>query len=77
MTEIRSFLGLAGCNWRFIKNFSQIAAPLTKLTRKYVKFIWSDKCEEAFLKLKNLLTNAPVLVVLGENQWIKVYADAC
>ena len=77
VTEIRSFLGLAGYYRRFIKDFSRIAAPLTKLTRKDVKFVWSDKCEEAFLKLKHLLTNAPLLVVPDGNQGLVVYTDAC
>ena len=40
--EIRSFLGLAGYYRRFIKDFSRIAAPMTKLTRKEVKFDWDD-----------------------------------
>ena len=46
--EIRSFLGLAGYYWRFIKDFSRLAAPMTRLTRKEVKFDWDDRCEEAF-----------------------------
>ena len=67
VTEIRSFLGLAGYYRIFIKDFSWIAAPLTKLTRKDVMFVWSDKCEEGSLKLKHLLTNAPILVVPDGN----------
>ncbi|KAL8133994.1 hypothetical protein AgCh_009172 [Apium graveolens] len=47
-TEVRSFLGLAGYYRRFIKDFSKITAPLTKLTRKNEKFIWTEKCEESF-----------------------------
>ena len=46
--KIRSFLELAGYYRRFIENFSKIAAPMTKLTRKEVKFDWDDRCEEAF-----------------------------
>ena len=46
--EIRSFLGLAGYYRRFIEDFSMIAAPMTRLTRKEVKFDWDDQCEEAF-----------------------------
>ena len=46
--EIHSFLGLAGYYRRFIEDFSKIAAPMTRLTRKEVKFEWDDRCEEAF-----------------------------
>ncbi|XP_057734358.1 uncharacterized mitochondrial protein AtMg00860-like [Arachis stenosperma] len=47
VTEIRSFMGLAGYYRRFIKGFSQIALPLTKLTRKDAPFIWTPECEES------------------------------
>ena len=46
--EIRSFLGLAGYYRRFIKDFSRLAAPVTKLTQKEVRFEWNDRCEKAF-----------------------------
>ncbi|KAL8089624.1 hypothetical protein AgCh_039195 [Apium graveolens] len=47
-TEVRSFLGLAGYYRRFVEDFSKIFVPLTKLTRKNEKFVWTDKCEESF-----------------------------
>ena len=46
--EIRSFFGLARYYRRFIEDFSRIAAPMTRLTRKEVKFDCDDRCEEAF-----------------------------
>ena len=46
--DICSFLGFAGYYRRFIEDFSRIAAPMTRLTRKEVKFEWDDRCEEAF-----------------------------
>ena len=63
--EIRSFLGLAGYYRRFIEDFSRLAAPMTWLTRKEVKFDWDDRCKEAFKELKRRLTSAPILIVPG------------
>ena len=51
VTEIRSFLGLAGYYHRFVENYSCISLPLTRLTRKDVKFIWDGNCE-SFLGTK-------------------------
>ena len=54
--KIRSFLGLTGYYTRFIEDFSQLAAPMLRLTRKEVKFEWDDLCEKAFQELKRRLT---------------------
>ena len=54
--EIRSFLGLARYYKRFIEDFSRLVAPMTRLTRKGVKFEWDDLCEKAFQELKMRLT---------------------
>ncbi|WVZ58091.1 hypothetical protein U9M48_008397 [Paspalum notatum var. saurae] len=48
VTEIRSFLGLAGYYRRFIKDFSKTAKPITSLTKKNAKYVWSSNCEDAF-----------------------------
>ncbi|XP_073152951.1 uncharacterized protein [Henckelia pumila] len=61
--EIWSFLGLAGYYRRFIQDFSKIALPLTSLTRRSVKFEWSDQCKKSFLELKEKLMTAPVLAI--------------
>ena len=74
--EIRSFLGLAGYYRRFIEDFSRLAAPMTKLTWKEVKFEWNDSCERAFQELKWRLTSAPILVVPERGQEYLVYCDA-
>ncbi|MCI79047.1 RNA-directed DNA polymerase (Reverse transcriptase), partial [Trifolium medium] len=52
VTEIRSFLGLAGYYRRFIKGFSKLALSLTQLARKSQAFVWDDKCEKSFQELK-------------------------
>ena len=46
--KIRSFLGLAGYYRRFIEHFSRLTTPMTRLTRKEVKFEWNNLCEKAF-----------------------------
>ncbi|MFG1569926.1 reverse transcriptase family protein [Staphylococcus aureus] len=48
VSEIRSFLGLAGYYRRFVKDFAKIASPLTRLTQKGVAFDWSEECEASF-----------------------------
>ncbi|RVW81021.1 Transposon Tf2-12 polyprotein [Vitis vinifera] len=74
VTEIRSFLGLAGYYRRFIEGFSKIALPLTKLTQKGVKFEWSDDCECSFQELKNRLVSAPILTILQHGR-VVAYAS--
>ena len=76
VTEVRSFLGLAGYYRRFVKDFSRIAAPLTRLTQKNVKFVWTDRCEEHFLQLKDLLTSTPVLTLPSGDESYAVYYNA-
>ncbi|WVZ70749.1 LOW QUALITY PROTEIN: hypothetical protein U9M48_019391 [Paspalum notatum var. saurae] len=76
VTEIRSFLGLAGYYRHFIRDFSKIAKPMTTLTQKNAKFAWSSKCEEAFGTLKTLLTSALVLAQPNITKPFDVYCDA-
>ncbi|KAJ6859428.1 hypothetical protein NC652_041650 [Populus alba x Populus x berolinensis] len=61
---------------RFVENFSRIAAPLTKLTQKNVKFQWSEECEKSFLELKERLITAPILTVPSGSGGFTVYCDA-
>ena len=60
--QVQSFLGLANFYRRFVPRFADISQPLTALTRKNVKFVWSEDCEKAFSTLKEKLTKPPVLV---------------
>ena len=59
--ELARFLGMAGYYRNFCLNFSEIAAPLTNLLSKKVKFVWTDDCQLAFDKVKLLLQKSPVL----------------
>ena len=59
VTQVRSFLGLAGFYRRFVRDFSTIAAPLNELTKKDVPFVWGTAQEEAFTVLKDPLLQLP------------------
>ena len=74
--EIRSFLGLARYYRRFIEDFSRLAALMTRLTRKEVKFVWDNSCELAFQEFKRTFTATPILIVLKKGQRYTVYSDA-
>jgi hypothetical protein len=63
VSEVRSFLGMAGYYRRFIKGFSSIARLMTELLKKDNKFVWTPKCEESFQIVKKKLTIAPVLTL--------------
>ncbi|WVZ58265.1 LOW QUALITY PROTEIN: hypothetical protein U9M48_008551, partial [Paspalum notatum var. saurae] len=76
VTEIWSFLGLAGYYRRFMKDFSKITKPMTCLTKKNAKYVWSLNCEEAFQSLKKLLTFALVLAQPDATKPFDVYCDA-
>ena len=76
ITKVRSFLGLASYYRKFIEGFSKIATPLTKLTRKEEKFIWSEACQNIFDELKQRLTTAPVLTLPSGSEGFPVYCDA-
>ena len=76
VTEIRSFLGLARYYRKFVEGFSKLAAPLTKLTKKEEKFVWSEACQQSFDELKRKLTSAPVFTLPSGQDGYTVYCDA-
>ncbi|KAI3770363.1 hypothetical protein L6452_01492 [Arctium lappa] len=75
-SEIRSFLGLAGYYRRFIQDFSKIASSLTALTRKNVKFVWTETQEKVFRILQKKLCEAPILSLPEGSEDFVVYNDA-
>jgi hypothetical protein len=58
VTDVRSFLGMAGYYRRFIENFSKIAKPMIEFLKNKTKFEWSEACERSFQELKKRLTTA-------------------
>ncbi|XP_021729209.1 uncharacterized protein LOC110695941 [Chenopodium quinoa] len=76
VSDVRSFLGLAGYYRRFVKDFSSIANPMTSLRKKEHKFSWTPECEEAFKILKERLSTALVLALSDGSDLYEVYSDA-
>jgi RNase H-like domain found in reverse transcriptase/Chromo (CHRromatin Organisation MOdifier) domain len=74
--EVQSFLGFANYYRRFIKEFSQIAAPISNITRAKNAYLWSEKHDEAFASLKPAFTTAPVLKIPDPTKPHVVKADA-
>ena len=76
VSEVRSFLGLTGYYRKFVEGFSRIAAPLTKLTRKDVKYDGVDTYQQSFEEWKGRLTSAPILALPNGRDGFVVYSDA-
>ncbi|XP_078242735.1 uncharacterized protein LOC144587127 [Pogona vitticeps] len=76
--KVKSFLGLVGYYRKFIPRFSEIAAPLTDLTRKKAddRIPWTSDCEAAFQRLKEALINYPVLRAPDFDREFIIYTDA-
>ena len=74
--EVRSFLGLAGYYRRFVKGFFVIASPFTQLLRKGVKFEWSNKCQNSFKQLKEILVEELILTQPTSGKEYTLYSDA-
>nr|GEY65635.1 putative reverse transcriptase domain-containing protein [Tanacetum cinerariifolium] len=76
VTEVRSFLGLAGYYRRFVEGFSRLALPLTQLMRKGEKFVWNEERDKSFEELKQRLVSAPVLTLPSGSGGFQIYSDA-
>nr|GFA73490.1 reverse transcriptase domain-containing protein [Tanacetum cinerariifolium] len=73
---IRSFIGHVGFYRRFIKDFSKIARPMTRLLEKDTPFIFSQECVDAFQTLKRKLTKALALIALDSDMPCELMCDA-
>jgi hypothetical protein len=73
---IRSFLGHAGFYRRFIKDFSKISRPMTKLLEKDVVFDFDAECIKAFDTLKEKLINAPIMITPDWRLPFEIMCDA-
>jgi hypothetical protein len=76
VSDIQSFLGLAGYYLRFIEEFFKISKPMTELLEKDKHFEWTPACEANFQELKRRLTSTLVLVMPDMEKPFSIYCDA-
>ena len=74
--EVRSFLGLVNYCARFIPNFATLAEPLRKLTRSDAEWAWGDAQQDAFHRLKGLLTSDCVVAHYNQAAETELKVDA-
>lgn len=75
--EVRAFLGLGNYYRRFVKGYSQLVRPLTELTKKDHTFNWTEDCEEAFQRLKEVLMGPEIMAYPLEEGEFFLDTDAC
>src|ERR1043166_3350277 len=76
VSEVRRFIGMSSYYRNFIQDYSMIVRPLHDLTKKGVPFEWTNERQQAFDKVKQILTKAPVLVQPDFSKEFKLYTDA-
>ncbi|CAA7054036.1 unnamed protein product [Microthlaspi erraticum] len=74
--DVRSFLGHAGFYRRFIKDFSKIARPLTRLLCKETEFLFDEECLKAFEMIKTALVTAPIVQAPNWDYPFEIMCDA-
>ncbi|KAF1328723.1 Pol protein, partial [Globisporangium splendens] len=74
--DLRKFLGLATYLHKYSQNYAGIIRPLSSLLKKDVDWKWSDKCQEAFVKVEGSLVEAPVLAIADHERPFYVICDA-
>jgi len=75
VVDVQSFMGFANFYCRFIKGFSKKAKPLTDLTKKGIKWNWTNTCQAAFDELKRAFTTGPILTHFDETHPTKLETD--
>jgi len=76
-SEVRSFLGMASYYRKFMKNYVNLTAPLSKLTHDYVKFEWKTIHQNALDAVKAILVSVPVLAHPDFQHPFIIQKDAC
>ena len=76
METLQQFAGLENFYRNFVENYSKIATPLYRLTRKNEVFVWNEQCESAFSELKKRITSSPILAAFQPHEPCRLQTDA-
>lgn len=76
-TQLMRLLGMCGFYRRFVPNFAALTGPLTNLLRKDIRWKWSEECQDAFVKIKTILSSALVLRAPDFQKPFMLAVDAC
>ena len=74
--EVKQILGLIGYYRKFIPKFSDVARPLTNLTKKDMPYEWTPGCTKTFKMLKNLPIQEPILKYPDPTKPYTLHTDA-
>jgi hypothetical protein len=74
--QLQSFLGLAGFFQRYLPRYAELTSPLTELLRKGREYVWGEKEDKAFNKVKEMLCDQPILQIADYSQPFTLYIDA-
>lgn len=77
VSELCQFLGVTSYNQKFIAKFANVALPLHQLTRKEVKWNWTQECQDAVDLQKGKLVSSPALVYPDFDHDFVLETDAC
>ena len=75
-SELETILGMVTYLTRFAPNLSTLTAPLRNLLKKDVEFVWNESNDEAFQKIKDVLTDSPVLAYFNPKLDVTLQVDA-
>ena len=72
--DVRRLLGMANYSSKYIRDFATLTAPLRELTKKDVRFEWTQKHQADFEKLKTTLATAPCMSYFDKTK--ETFVDA-
>ena len=75
LKQLRGFCGMVNYLTRYVPRLNDLLRPIRRLTRKNTRYKWSEECQYAFDKIKELICKAPVLTLPNKEGLIRVYVD--